>query len=59
MCNWFKGLFRMKSCCEKKGCCEEKGCCEKKNTETPVVSNNEPVAPTPELVAKSEENKEA
>ena len=24
MCNWLKGLFGKKNCCEKKGCCEEK-----------------------------------
>lgn len=50
MCNWLKGLFGMKSCCEKKGCCEEKGCCEDKKAEetvnstpTPEVKNEEPV----------------
>lgn len=39
MCNWLKGLFG------KKNCCENKGCCEPKKTEETAASVA-PVAPS-------------
>jgi len=49
MCNWLKGLFG------KKCCCEEKGCCEDKKVKTPVASTPEPLVPVQE--EKKEEEK--
>ena len=49
MCNWIKGLFG------KKCCCEEKGCCEDKKVETPVEPTPEPLVPVQE--EKKEEEK--
>ncbi len=46
MCNWLKGLFGKKCCCEEKGCCEEK---KVEETVAPVAdTKEETIAPVTE-----------